>query len=127
MSHDTRNDVIAGVRMGPDGAASGGATPDTATAAAATTAGSAKGGRNQRKSVIGRVTSDKMAKTIVVQTNKMVKHPTFKKYVKRRTKYYAHDEKGEAKVGDDVEIMMTRPISKTKNWRLVRVVRKAGA
>lgn len=81
--------------------------------------------RAQRKLVQGRVTSDKMDKTIVVQVDRKVRHATYEKFVSRRTKLYAHDEKREAKVGDVVEVAQTRPLSKTKCWRLVRVVQKA--
>jgi small subunit ribosomal protein S17 len=81
--------------------------------------------RNARRRVQGVVTSDKMEKTITVQWERQVKHPRTFKYVKRRKKLHAHDEKNEAHVGDLVEIMATRPISKIKTWRLVRVVRRA--
>jgi small subunit ribosomal protein S17 len=81
--------------------------------------------RNVRRRVQGVVTSDKMEKTITVQWERQVKHPRTFKYVKRRKKLHAHDEKNEAHVGDLVEIMATRPISKIKTWRLVRVVRRA--
>ena len=80
--------------------------------------------RAKRKTVVGAVTSDKMRKTIVVRTEHLVKHPKYGKYMKRYTTYKAHDEKQEARVGDVVEIMETRPLSRTKNWRLVRIVRK---
>lgn len=82
--------------------------------------------RAQRKSFIGLVTSDKMAKTVVVRLERLVKDPRFGKYVRRFTKCYTHDEKGEAKAGDKVEIMETRPLSRLKRWRLVRVIQKAG-
>jgi small subunit ribosomal protein S17 len=81
--------------------------------------------RPPRRRVQGVVTSDKMEKTITVQWERQVKHPRTFKYVKRRKKLHAHDEKNEAHVGDLVEIMATRPISKIKTWRLVRVVRRA--
>ncbi len=80
--------------------------------------------RNRRKVVVGRVTSDKMAKTIVVEVERLVQDPRFGKYLKRQTKCYAHDEKREAKEGDRVEIMETRPTSRLKRWRLVKVVEK---
>lgn len=82
--------------------------------------------RGRRIKVQGVVHSDKMDKTIVVRVDRLVKHPTYKKYVKRRSTYYAHDEANEAEAGDRVEIVQTRPLSKKKRWRLVRVVRKAG-
>jgi small subunit ribosomal protein S17 len=81
--------------------------------------------RGQRKVVRGMVTSNKMQKTVVVQVDRKVRHPLYEKFVSRRTKLYAHDENNEAKVGDVVEITQTRPLSKLKNWRLVRVVQKA--
>lgn len=81
--------------------------------------------RNQRKVMRGTVTSNKMQKTIVVQVDRKVRHPIYEKFVSRRTKLYAHDEQGEAQIGDTVEVMQTRPLSKLKRWRLVRVVQKA--
>ena len=80
--------------------------------------------REKRKIIVGTVTSDKMSKTIVVSMERLVKHPKYGKYMKRYTAYKAHDEKEEATVGDVVEIMETRPISLTKRWRLVRIVKK---
>lgn len=81
--------------------------------------------RNQRRRRIGMVVSNKMQKTITVMWQRPVRNARYGKFVKRNTKLHAHDEKNEAKVGDLVEIMATRPLSKTKNWRLVRVVRRA--
>lgn len=81
--------------------------------------------RRARRSVIGTVTSNRMQKTIVVQVDRLVKHPVFKKYVRRRSVYKAHDAEGVAKRGDRVEIVECRPISKTKRFRLVRVVQKS--
>jgi small subunit ribosomal protein S17 len=95
------------------------------------TDGAAKSGkpaeaeRTARRSVIGTVTSDKMEKTIVVQVDRLVKHPVFKKYVRRRSVFKAHDPEGAAKTGDRVEIVECRPISKTKRFRLVRVLQKS--
>lgn len=83
--------------------------------------------RNQRRSIQGVVKSAKMHKTITVLWQRSVKHPRYGKYVQRHTHLHAHDENNEAKVGDLVEIMATRPLSKTKTWRLVRVVRRAHA
>lgn len=74
------------------------------------------------KNVIGKVLSNKMTKTIIVQIEKRVLHPKYKKYVNRRTKLYAHDEKNEAKIGDRVMLIETRPISKLKRWRLYKVL-----
>ena len=81
--------------------------------------------RNTRKVMRGIVISNKMQKTVVVQVDRKVRHPLYEKFVSRRTKLYAHDEQGEAKIGDVVEIAQTRPLSKLKRWRLVRVVQKA--
>jgi len=80
--------------------------------------------RGKRKTYVGLVASAKMNKTIVVDVERFFRHPRYGKYIKRYTRCYAHDEKGEAKEGDRVEIMETRPMSKTKRWRLVRVVEK---
>ena len=71
------------------------------------------------------VTSNKMAKTITVSVERRVKHPIYGKFVKKTTKFHAHDEKNECTIGDIVRIMETRPLSKTKRWRLVEVVEKA--
>ena len=81
--------------------------------------------RNRRKEVIGVVTSDKMEKTIAVTITRLEKHPKYGKYIRRRSRFYAHDEKREAKVGDRVLIVETRPLSKLKRWRLVKVLEKA--
>jgi small subunit ribosomal protein S17 len=80
--------------------------------------------RNLRKVRVGVVTSNKMAKTITVAVERKVKHPIYGKFVKKTTKFHAHDEKDECSVGDIVRIMETRPLSKTKRWRLVEVVEK---
>lgn len=81
--------------------------------------------RGNRKVVIGQVLSDRMQKTITVETQRQVRDPRYGKYVRRTTRMYAHDEKGEAKIGDSVEIVEARPLSKTKRWRLVRVLTRA--
>jgi small subunit ribosomal protein S17 len=83
--------------------------------------------RGKRRTEVGLVTSDKMNKTRRVEIGRLVKHPRYGKYIKRRTICKVHDENNESHTGDMVEIMETRPISKTKNWRLVRVVTKAPA
>ena len=80
--------------------------------------------RNLRKTRIGVVTSNKMTKTITVAVERKVKHPIYGKFVKKTTKFHAHDEKNEASIGDIVRIMETRPLSKTKRWRLVEIVEK---
>ena len=81
--------------------------------------------RNLRKTRVGKVVSDKMDKTIVVAIEDNVKHPLYKKIVKRTYKLKAHDEKNECRIGDRVKVMETRPLSKDKRWRLVEVVEKA--
>jgi len=81
--------------------------------------------RNLRKTRIGVVSSNKMEKTITVAVERKVKHPIYGKFVKKTTKFHAHDEKNECTIGDVVKIMETRPLSKTKRWRLVEVVEKA--
>lgn len=81
--------------------------------------------RAQRKERVGEVISNKMAKTIVVRVERRYPHPRFKKVVTGYKKFYAHDEKNEAKPGDRVRIEETRPLSKTKRWRLVEVVERA--
>ena len=81
--------------------------------------------RNLRKTRVGIVSSDKMDKTIVVSIKDSVKHPLYKKVIKRSVKFKAHDENNECNIGDKVEIMETRPLSKDKRWRLVRIIEKA--
>jgi len=81
--------------------------------------------RPSRKIRTGTVVSDKMDKTIVVAVETLVRHPLYKKIVKRTTKFKAHDEKNECRIGDVVKIMETKPISKGKRWRLVSVMEKA--
>ncbi|HOX07686.1 MAG TPA: 30S ribosomal protein S17 [Planctomycetota bacterium] len=81
--------------------------------------------RGSRGTVTGIVTSDRMQKTIVVQADRLTRHPRYQKFVRQTTSYFAHDEKGEAHIGDTVEIVETRPLSKKKRWRLVRVVARA--
>jgi small subunit ribosomal protein S17 len=81
--------------------------------------------RNLRKTRIGLVVSNKMDKTVTVTVERRVKHPIYGKFVKKTTKFHAHDEKNECTIGDLVRIMETRPLSKTKRWRLVEVLEKA--
>ncbi len=78
---------------------------------------------SRRKTVRGVVTSNKMSKTITVKSEKLVKHPKYGKFVRRTTTYKAHDEENKASIGDKVEITETRPLSKTKRWRLVGIVK----
>lgn len=80
--------------------------------------------RGIRKTKVGTVMSDKMDKTVVVRVERVVLHPVYKKYTKRRTTYKAHDEKNEFKVGDRVEIVETRPVSKEKRWRVLRLIER---
>lgn len=81
--------------------------------------------RNLRKERIGTVVSNKMDKSIVVLVERKVKHPKYGKFVKKSTKFMAHDEKNECNIGDFVRIMETRPLSKNKCWRLVEIIEKA--
>ena len=80
--------------------------------------------RALRKVRVGKVVSNKMEKTIVVAIEDNVKHPDYGKIIKRTVKLHAHDENGECSIGDKVEVMETRPLSKTKRWRLVRIIEK---
>lgn len=78
-----------------------------------------------KRTLSGTVISDKMDKSIIVKVERMVKHPKYKKYIKRSTKIHAHDEKNDAKIGDSVLIEECRPISKTKSWKFVEIENKA--
>lgn len=81
--------------------------------------------KGRKKVLTGVVVSDKMDKTVVVSVERRVRHPLYKKYVRRHKKYYAHDPKNECKVGDVVEIIESRPLSRLKRWRVLRTVVKA--
>ncbi|HHY77053.1 MAG TPA: 30S ribosomal protein S17 [Clostridiales bacterium] len=81
--------------------------------------------RGKRKTRIGRVVSDKMDKTVVVAIETLVRHPLYKKSIKRTTKFKAHDENNECRVGDRVLIMETRPLSREKRWRVVEILERA--
>ena len=81
--------------------------------------------RGQRKQRVGTVVSDSMEKTIVIEVERRAPHPLYKKVVKSRNRYVAHDEKAEAKTGDTVRIVETRPLSRTKRWRLLEIIEKA--
>ena len=81
--------------------------------------------RNLRKTQVGTVVSDKMDKTVVIAIQDHVRHPLYKKIIKRTVKLKAHDEQNECGVGDTVEVMETRPLSKEKKWRLVEIIEKA--
>jgi len=91
-------------------------TPETATAAVDC---------NLRKERVGIVTSDKMTKSVIVKVERRVMHKKYGKFVKLSSKFMAHDEKDEAHIGDTVRIMETRPVSKSKRWRLVEVIERA--
>jgi small subunit ribosomal protein S17 len=80
--------------------------------------------RGARKKLVGTVTSDKMDKTVVVRVERLVPHEVYKKYVRRRGNFKAHDEKNEFRVGDRVEIVETRPTSKDKRWRVARLIER---
>jgi small subunit ribosomal protein S17 len=90
------------------------------------TAGATNPVKGQRKTKVGRVVSDKMDKTIVVSVERLTRHPLYKRVMKASTKFAAHDEANEAKIGDTVLIEESRPLSATKRWRLVSVISRAG-
>lgn len=81
--------------------------------------------RNLRKEKVGKVTSNKMQKSITIAVDRKVKHAIYGKFMNKTTKFMAHDEKNEAGIGDTVRIMETRPLSKSKRWRLVEIIEKA--
>jgi small subunit ribosomal protein S17 len=85
----------------------------------------AKVERKPRKVRVGTVVSNKMQKTVVVQIERLVKHPIYKRYVRRRKRFKVHDEKNECQIGDLISFMDTRPLSKDKRWRLVEIVQRA--
>lgn len=84
-----------------------------------------QGERGRRKLRVGKVVSDKMEKTVVVVIERLVKHPVYKRYVRRRSRFKVHDEKNECKEGDTIRFMETRPLSKEKRWRFVEFVERA--
>jgi small subunit ribosomal protein S17 len=81
--------------------------------------------RNQRKTRVGVVVSDKAQKTVIVSVGRQYIHPTYNKIIRTDKKYYAHDEKDECNTGDKVKIMETRPLSKTKRWRVIEILTRA--
>lgn len=83
-----------------------------------------KGEHNYKKERVGVVVSDKMNKTRVVEITRMEQHPLYKKFIRRRKRFKAHDEKNEAKTGDKVRIVETRPLSKDKRWRIAEILKK---
>ena len=97
-------------------------TGDDSTSSATAVTTEKKSGKRAEK--VGIVASDKMTKTVVVRVDRLVKHPVYRKYVKRRKKFMAHDELG-AKTGDKVKIVETRPLSARKRWRVVEIIQKA--
>jgi small subunit ribosomal protein S17 len=97
---------------------------ESTTAPTAPAAAAAPVVRSHRKERVGEVIANKMAKTIIVRVERRFPHPKFKKVVTGYKKFYAHDEKSEAKVGDRVRIQETRPLSKTKRWRLIEIVER---
>ena len=99
--------------------------PEEKTTALKETAEVSDDKRRSRKTRVGNVVSNKMGKSMVVSVERRVKHPIYKKFFKKTKKFHVHDEKNECNVGDTVKIMETRPLSKTKRWRLVEVVQKA--
>jgi small subunit ribosomal protein S17 len=101
------------------------AKPETATRAKAPAAAEVSSDRTRRKVRTGVVVSEKMDKTVLVRIDRKVRHPLYKKTLKRSNKLAAHDENNDARVGDTVRVMETRPISKTKRWRIVEVVERA--
>ncbi|MDR3709997.1 MAG: 30S ribosomal protein S17 [Capsulimonadaceae bacterium] len=98
---------------------------ETIEATEATAAEAAEAARGRRKVREGIVTSDKMEKTVIVTVTNLVRHPLYGRIMKRTSKFKAHDETNDAHVGDTVEIMETRPLSREKNWRLLRIVSRA--
>jgi len=97
----------------------------TTTGAESTSGSGAQPRRGRRTEKVGIVTSDKMQKTVVVRVDRLVKHPVYKRYVRRRTKFMAHNEIDGLSIGDQVRIVETRPLSARKRWRVVEVLRKA--
>jgi small subunit ribosomal protein S17 len=81
--------------------------------------------RGIKRQLVGTIVSDKMEKTVVVKVERLVKHQLYKKYIRRRTKFSAHDETNRCKAGDTVLITESRPLSKTKRWRVSEIIRKA--
>ena len=99
--------------------------PETAAPVTPATGSKAESERNARKERIGRVTSNKMQKTITVAIDRKVKHPMYGKFMNKTKKLTVHDEKNECGIGDTVRVMETRPLSKNKRWRLVEIIERA--
>ncbi|MBX3298340.1 MAG: 30S ribosomal protein S17 [Acidobacteria bacterium] len=107
-----------------DESAAEAAPAEPAETAAASTADGSASKTHKRAERVGIVASDKMTKTVVVRVDRLVKHPMYRKYIKRRKKFMAHDEMG-AKIGDKVRIIETRPMSARKRWRVVEIIQRA--
>ena len=117
--------VAEPVSAAPESQPAASASPAPEVAATATSADSATGGRRgNRVQKVGTVSSDKMQKTVVVRVDRLVRHPKYRRYVRRTSKFMAHDELG-ATTGDRVRIVETRPLSTRKRWRVVEIVQKA--
>jgi len=99
-------------------------TEETTTTEAATSEAAASLPKRRRQEKVGLVTSDKMTQTVVVRVERLVRHPKYKRYIRRRTKFMAHNEM-DAKTGDTVRIVETRPLSARKRWRVVEIIQKA--
>ena len=126
MAEENQEDVKPAVEVtvaGDSAVTSGAPSDDIASGVKATAAGTA-GDRGNRAQKVGIVSSDKMQKTIVVRVDRLVKHPKYRRYVRRTSKFMAHDEVG-ATIGDKVRIVETRPLSARKRWRVVEIVQKA--
>jgi small subunit ribosomal protein S17 len=122
VSEQTPEEMPTGAAATPDETAEV-ATPAAAAAPAASEA--AEASRTRRKVRVGVVVSDKMDKTVLVRIDRRVRHPLYKKTVARSNKLAAHDESNDAHVGDTVKVMETRPLSKSKRWRVVEIVERA--
>ena len=81
--------------------------------------------RKPRKTMVGRVVSDRMNKTVTISVERLFQHPRYKKIVKKTSKIYAHDEENKCRIGDKVKVMSTRPLSKLKRWRVVEILERA--
>jgi len=81
--------------------------------------------QSRKRKLVGVVVSNKMEKTVIVQVDRLVKHPLYKKFLKRKSKFFAHDQENACQVGDTVEIVECRPLSKHKRWRLIDILKKA--
>jgi small subunit ribosomal protein S17 len=129
MAEETKEEVTTGAggeaaEASPSGQGLAQAQAAGVDAQAGNAAGTEAGRRGRRAEKVGVVASDKMQKTVVVRVDRLVKHPKYRRYVRRTTKFMAHDEQG-ATVGDKVRIVETRPLSARKRWRVVEIVQKA--